>query len=186
VFINRTANVGVLPLDVAINYGCSGPMLRGSGLKYDLRRIDSYSAYPELEFDIPVGKGLMGAVGDCWDRYKVRVDEIEESLKIMEQCVHRLQKELKRTPDFDPRAKMPRKITPKPQDFYIRAENPRGELGFYFIANDAKSEIPFRVKSRAPSFCNLSVLSEISKGVLIADLVAIVGSIDFMLGEIDR
>ena len=185
VFIKRTANVGVLPLNVAINYGCSGPMLRGSGLKYDLRRIDGYSAYPELEFDIPVGTGLMGAVGDCWDRYKVRVDEIEESLKIMEQCVERLQKELKRTSDFDPRAKLPRKTIPKPQDFYIRAENPRGELGFYFIA-DGKSEIPFRVKSRGPSFCNLSVLSEISKGVLIADLVAIIGSIDFMLGEVDR
>lgn len=185
VFINRTANVGILPLDVAINYGCSGPMLRGSGLKYDLRRIDGYSAYPELEFDIPVGTGLMGSVGDCWDRYKVRVDEIEQSLKIMEQCVARLQKELKRSPDFDPRAKLPRKTIPKPQDFYIRAENPRGELGFYFIA-DGKSEIPFRVKSRAPSFCNLSVLAEISKGVLIADLVAIVGSIDFMLGEVDR
>ncbi len=185
VFINRTANVGILPLDVAINYGCSGPMLRGSGLKYDLRRIDNYSAYPELNFDIPIGTGMMGAVGDCWDRYKVRVDEIEESLKIMEQCIHRLQKELKRTPEFDPRAKLPRKTIPKLQDFYIRAENPRGELGFYFIA-DGKSEIPFRVKARAPSFCNLSVLTEISKGVLIADLVAIVGSIDFMLGEVDR
>lgn len=186
IFIDRTANVGVLPLDVAINYGCSGPMLRGSGLKYDLRRIDGYSAYPELDFEVPVGTGMMGTVGDCWDRYKVRVDEIQESLRIMEQCAERLQKDLKRTPDFDPRAKMPRKLTPKPQDFYIRAENPRGELGFYFIANDARSEIPFRVKSRGPSFCNLSVLSEISKGVLIADLIAIVGSIDFMLGEVDR
>ena len=185
VFINRTANVGILPLDVAINCGCSGPVLRGSGLKYDLRRIDGYSAYPELEFDVPVGTGLMGAVGDCWDRYKVRVDEIEQSIIIMEQCLARLTKELKRTPEFDPRAKLPRKLTPKAQDFYVRAENPRGELGFYFMA-DGKTEIPFRVKSRGASFCNLSVLPEISKGVMIADLIAIVGSIDFVLGEVDR
>ncbi|MVN21847.1 NADH-quinone oxidoreductase subunit D [Mucilaginibacter arboris] len=185
VFINRTANVGVLPLDVAINYGCSGPMLRGSGLKWDLRRIDGYSVYPELDFDIPVGKGEMGSVGDCWDRFKVRIDEIGESLKMIEQCVERLQKELKRTPDFDPRAKLPRKIIPKAQDYYIRAENPKGELGFYFIA-DGKTEIPKRVKARGPSFNNLSVLPAISKGVMIADLVAIIGSIDIVLGELDR
>jgi NADH-quinone oxidoreductase subunit D len=185
VFINRTANVGILPMDVAINYGCSGPMLRGSGLKYDLRRIDGYSVYPELEFDVPIGAGLMGAVGDCWDRYKVRVDEVEQSVRIMEQCLERLQKELKRTPDFDPRAKLPRKTIPKAQDFYIRAENPKGELGFYFVA-DGKSEVPVRVKARAPSFSNLSVLPEMAKGVMIADLIAIVGSIDLVLGEVDR
>ena len=160
-------------------------MLRGSGLKWDLRRIDNYSAYPELEFDIPIGTGLMGTVGDCWDRYKVRVDEIEQSLKIIEQCVERLQKELKRTPDFDPRALMPRKTIPKAQDYYVRCEGPKGELGFYFMA-DGKSEIPTRVKSRAPSFSNLSVLPQIAKGVLIADLVAIIGSIDIVLGEVDR
>jgi NADH-quinone oxidoreductase subunit D len=185
VFINRTANVGVLPLDVAINYACSGPMLRGSGLKWDLRRVDGYSVYPELDFDIPVGKGEMGAVGDCWDRFKVRIDEIGESLKMIEQCVERLQKELKRTPDFDPRAKLPRKIIPKAQDYYMRSENPKGELGFYFIA-DGKTEIPARVKARGPSFNNLSVLPAISKGVMIADLVAIIGSIDIVLGELDR
>ena len=185
IFISRTANIGILPMDVAISYGCSGPMLRGSGLKWDLRRVDEYSVYPEIEFDIPVGKGEMGKLGDCWDRYKVRVDEIVESIKIIEQCIERLQKELKRTTDFDPRAKLPKKIIPKAQDFYIRAENPKGELGFYFIA-DGKSEIPKRVKARAPSFNNLSVLPEISKGVLIADLIAILGSIDIVLGEIDR
>lgn len=185
VFINRTANVGVLPMDVAINYGCSGPMLRGSGLKWDLRRVDGYSVYPELDFDIPIGKGEMGSVGDCWDRFKVRIDEIGESLKMIKQCIERLQKELKRTPDFDPRAKLPRKIIPKAQDYYMRAENPKGELGFYFIA-DGKTEIPKRVKARGPSFNNLSVLPAISKGVMIADLVAIIGSIDIVLGELDR
>lgn len=185
IFISRTANVGVLPLDVAINYGCSGPMLRGSGLKYDLRRVDNYSVYPELDFDIPYAKGEIGVIGDCWNRYKVRIDEIAESVKIIEQCLEKLTKEYKRTPDFDPRAKLPKKITPKAQDFYIRAENPKGELGFYFIA-DGRSDKPFRVKSRGPSFNNLSVIPEISKGVLIADLIAIIGSIDIVLGEVDR
>ncbi len=185
IFISRTANVGVLPLDVAINFGCSGPMLRASGLKYDLRRIDEYSVYPELEFDIPYGQGIMGKVGDCWDRYKVRVDEIEQSLRIIEQCLERLQRDLKRDASFDPRAKVPKKIVPKEQDFYVRAENPRGELGFYFIC-DGRSEIPRRVKARAPSFHNLSVISEISRGILIADLIAIIGSIDIVLGELDR
>ncbi len=185
IFISRTANVGVLPLDVAISYGCSGPMLRGSGLKWDLRRIDEYSVYSELEFEVPVGKGEIGQTGDCWNRYKVRVDEIVESIHIIEQCLERLTKELKRTPDFDPRAKLPRKITPKAQDFYVRSENPKGELGFYFIS-DGKSEIPIRVKARGPSFNNLSVISEISRGVMIADLVAIIGSIDIVLGEVDR
>jgi NADH-quinone oxidoreductase subunit D len=160
--------------------------LRGSGLKYDLRRIDGYSVYPELEFDIPIGKGLMGSVGDCWDRYKVRVDEVEESLKIVEQCLNRLQKELKRTPDFDPRAKLPRKLTPKAQDFYARAEGAKGELGFYFIHNNERSEIPFRCKARGPSFHNLSVVPEITKGAMIADVIAVIGSIDFVLGEVDR
>ena len=185
IFINRTANVGVLPLDVAINYGCSGPMLRGSGLKWDLRRIDNYSVYPEIEFDIPAGKGEMGTLGDCWDRYKVRIDEIGQSVKIIEQCLSRLSNELKRTPEFDPRAKLPRKTIPKAQDYYMRCEGARGELGFYFMA-DGKSEIPTRVKARAPSFSNLSVLPEIAKNVMIADLVAIVGSVDIVLGELDR
>ncbi|HEY0666799.1 MAG TPA: NADH-quinone oxidoreductase subunit D [Sphingobacteriaceae bacterium] len=185
IFISRTANVGVLPLPLAINYGCSGPMLRASGLKWDLRRVDEYSAYPELEFDIPVGKGEMGTIGDCWDRFKVRVDEVVQSIHIIEQCLDRLQQELKRTPDFDPRAKMPKKIIPKAQDYYVRAENPKGELGFYFIT-DGKSEIPKRVKARGPSFSNLQVISEISRGVMIADLIAILGSIDIVLGELDR
>jgi NADH-quinone oxidoreductase subunit D len=185
IFISRTANIGILPLDVAINYGCSGPMLRGSGLKYDLRRVDEYSVYPELDFEVAYAKAEVGSIGDCWNRYKVRIVEIEESLKIIEQCVERLNKEYKRTKEFDPRALCPKKITPKAQDFYIRAENPKGEVGFYFIA-DGRSDKPFRIKSRGPSFCNLSVLPEISKNVMIADLVAIIGSLDIVLGEVDR
>lgn len=185
IFINRTKNIGVLPLETAISYGCSGPMLRASGLKWDLRRIDEYSVYPELEFDVPFGQGLMGTVGDCWDRFWIRTQEINESLNIIEQCLDRLQKELKRTPDFDPRAKLPRKCIPKAQDFYIRGEIPKGELGYYFIA-DGKTEIPFRCKARSASFSNLSVLPEITRNCMISDVIAILGSIDIVLGEVDR
>lgn len=185
IFIQRTANIGVLPADVAINYGCSGPMLRGSGIKWDLRRVDGYSVYPELDFEIPVGKGEMGAVGDCWDRYKVRVDEVKESVKIIEQCLPRLMSDFKRTPDFDPRGMVPKKVNLKAQEYYVRAENPKGELGFYFVTQE-KTDIPKRVKARGPSFNNVSVLPELAKGVLIADLIAILGSIDIVLGEVDR
>jgi len=185
IFIERTANIGVLPADVAINYGCSGPMLRASGIKWDLRRIDGYSVYPELEFDIPIGQGLMGSVGDCWDRYKVRVDEVRESIKIIEQCVDRLMSDYARLPDFDPRALVPKKINTGNQSYYVRAENPKGELGFYFETKE-KTDIPRRLKARGPSFNNLSVLPELGKGVLIADLIAILGSIDIVLGEVDR
>ena len=185
IFIQRTANIGALPADVAINFGCSGPMLRASGIKWDLRRIYGYSVYPELEFDIPVGKGEMGMLGDCWDRYKVRVDEIRESVRIIQQCLDRLQSDYRRTPDFDPRALVPRKVNLKAQDYYVRAENPKGELGFYFVTAE-KTDIPKRVKARGPSFNNLSVLPELGRGVLIADLIAILGSIDIVLGEVDR
>lgn len=185
IFIDRTANVGVLPLNLAINSGVTGPMLRGSGLRFDLRRVDGYSVYPELEFEVPIGEGKMGQVGDCWDRTWVRVKEIYESLRIMDQCLNKLEGEHKRTREFDPQAIVPKKIRPKAQEFYVRAENPKGELGFYFRA-DGKSDIPFRCKARACSFVNLSILPEISRGVLIADLIAILGSIDIVLGEVDR
>lgn len=185
IFIDRTANVGVLPLNLAINSGITGPMLRASGLRFDLRRVDGYSVYPELEFEVPIGEGKMGAVGDCWDRSWVRVKEIYESLRIMEQCLNKLEGEHKRTREFDPQALVPKKIRPKAQELYVRAENPKGELGYFFRA-DGKSDIPFRCKARACSFVNLSILPEISRGVLIADLIAILGSIDIVLGELDR
>ncbi|MEM8966381.1 MAG: NADH-quinone oxidoreductase subunit D [Bacteroidota bacterium] len=185
IFVERTANVGVLPLDLAINYGISGPMLRASGLRYDLRRVDGYSVYPELEFDIPIGEGKKGTVGDCWDRTYVRVRECYESLRIIEQCITQLTGDHKRTREFDPRAVVPKKIRPKQQDLYVRAENPRGELGFYFRA-DGRSDIPFRCKARSSCFVNLSILAELSRSGMIADLVAILGSIDIVLGEVDR
>lgn len=185
IFIDRTANVGVLPVDLAINYGITGPMLRGSGLKFDLRKVDAYSVYPEIDFDIPVGKGEMGTKGDCWDRTWVRMEECHESVKIIEQCLTKLTGDHKRTRDFDPRATVPKKIRPKAQDLYVRAENPKGETGFFFRA-DGRSDIPFRCKARGASFVNLSVLGELSKGGLIADMIAVLGSIDIVLGEVDR
>ncbi|HET9487575.1 MAG TPA: NADH-quinone oxidoreductase subunit D [Chryseosolibacter sp.] len=185
IFIDRTANVGVLPLDLAINCGVTGPMLRASGLRFDLRRVDAYSVYPELDFDIPVGEGKMGSTGDCWDRTWVRMQEIHESVKIVEQCLVRLTTDHRRTVDFDPQAMLPKKIRPAAQDFYVRGETPKGELGFFFRA-DGKSDVPFRCKCRSCSFVNLSVLPEIAKGILIADLIAIIGTIDVVMGEVDR
>lgn len=185
IFVQRTANVGVLPLAVAINYGCTGPMLRGSGLRYDLRKVDGYSVYPELDFEVPMGEGKMGTVGDCWDRTWVRAVECRESVKLIEQCLIQLNGDYKRTRDFDPQAMVPKKIRPKAMDFYVRAENPKGELGFFF-RTDGRSDVPVRCKARACSFNNLSVIGEMSKGALLADLVAIIGSIDVVMGEVDR
>lgn len=178
IFIDRTANIGVLPDKVAINYGVSGPTLRGSGVKWDLRRDDPYSIYDRFDFDIPVGMGEKGTVGDSWDRYIVRVREMEESLKIIEQALDGLPEE------GDVKEAIPRKIRPPAGEVYCRTETPRGELGYYIISD--KSATPFRVKARAPSFVNIAVLPAISIGAMMADLVAIIGSIDIVLGEVDR
>jgi NADH-quinone oxidoreductase subunit D len=185
IFVDRTANVGVLPLDLAINCGVTGPMLRASGLRYDLRRVDGYSVYPALDFEIPIGEGKMGKTGDCWDRTYVRYLEIHESMKIIEQCLTQLQGYHKRTRDFDPQALVPKKVRPKMQDLYVRGEIPKGELGFFFRA-DGRNDIPFRCKCRSCSFVNLSVLPEIAKGILVADLIAIIGTLDVVMGEVDR
>ncbi|MCF2519798.1 NADH-quinone oxidoreductase subunit D [Dyadobacter sp. CY351] len=185
IFIQRTANVGVLPLPVAINYGCTGPMLRGSGLRYDLRKVDGYSVYPELDFEIPIGTGAMGTTGDCWDRTWVRVIECWESVKLIEQSLEQLTGDYKRTRDFDPQAVVPKKIRPKAMDFYVRGESPKGELGFFF-RSDGRSDVPFRCRARSCCFHNLSVIGEITKGSLLADLVAVIGSIDVVMGEVDR
>ena len=185
IFVQRTANVGILPMDLAINYGCTGPVLRGSGLKLDLRKVDGYSVYPEMDFDIPIGKGEMGTVGDCWDRNYVRVQECDESIKIMEQCLIQLKNNHKRTMDFDPQALVPKKIRPQAMDFYARAESAKGELGFFF-RTDGRSDIPVRLKARSCSLHNLSIIPEVSRGAMLADLVAIIGSMDLVMGEVDR
>ncbi len=177
IFIKRTANVGILPKDLAINYACSGPMLRGSGVDFDLRRDDPYTLYNKFEWDVIVGKGEMGTVGDVWDRNIVRQREMWESLRIIEQAIATL-------PEGDVQKAVPKRIRPVPGDAYGRVEGPRGELGFYIVAED--SVTPYRIKARAPAFVNLSVINEISKGAMLADLVAIMGSIDIVLGEVDR
>jgi len=185
IFIKRTANVGILPLNLAINCGVTGPMLRASGLRFDLRKVDGYSVYPELDFNIPIGEGKKGTTGDCWDRTWVRMQEIHESIKIIEQCLDKLKGDHTRTKEFNPQAMVPKKIRPQAQDFYIRGESPKGELGFFF-RSDGKTDVPFRCKARSCCFSNLSVLPEISKDVLVADLIAIIGSIDMVMGEVDR
>jgi NADH-quinone oxidoreductase subunit D len=185
IFVNRTAGIGVIPLPMALDYALSGPMLRGSGLRYDLRRVDAYSVYPLLDFEIPIGEGKMGKIGDCWDRTYVRMEECNQSIKIIEQCLEQLTKNHKRTRDFDPQASIPKKIRPPKTDYYFRGESPKGELGFFFRHN-TNFDIPYRCKVRAPSFCNLSIFTELTEGVLIADLIAILGSIDIVMGEVDR
>lgn len=177
IFIKRTANVGILPADVAINYASSGPVLRGSGVDWDLRRDDPYSIYNKFDWEVQIGKGERGTVGDCWDRYMVRAREMEQSLKIIEQAVEQI-------PDGDVQSAIPKRIRPNVGEVYARTEAPRGDLGFYIISDGSAS--PYRVKARSSCFVNLSVLPEITRGYMVADLVAILGSIDIVLGEIDR
>ncbi|HOE95473.1 MAG TPA: NADH-quinone oxidoreductase subunit D [Candidatus Sumerlaeota bacterium] len=177
IFIKRTANVGVIPAAMAVAYGLTGPCLRGSGVKFDLRRAKPYSLYERFDFDIPVGEGLKGEVGDCWDRYWVRMREIIESLRIIEQALDGL-------PEGEIQTKVSRTLKLPAGEVYVPCENPRGELGYYLISDGKTS--PLRVKARGPSFNNLSITHALVRDVLIADVVAIVGSIDIVLGEVDR
>lgn len=177
IFIERTANIGVLPVDVAVSYGVGGPNLRGSGMKWDLRKEEPYGIYDRFDFDVPVGTGEFGTLGAAWDRYMVRVREMLESIKILRQAIDQL-------PSGNPNEAMPRRIRPPEGDAYVRTESPRGELGFYLVSDG--SENPFRCKGRSPCFTAISVLDAIGRGALVADAVAIVGSLDIVLGEVDR
>lgn len=177
IFIERTANIGVLPVDLAVNYGVSGPSLRGSGFKWDIRKNDPYSIYNRFDFDVPVGQGLAGTLGDCWDRYYVRVLELEQSLRILEQAIEQI-------PEGDVTSAIPKRVKPNEGIAYARVENPKGELGYFIISKGGLQ--PARVKVRPPSFVNLSVFSEIATGHMVSDVVAILGSLDIVLGEIDR
>ena len=178
IFIQRTANVGVLPVDLAVGYGCTGPVLRGSGVKRDLRKDAPYGLYDRFEFEVPVGTGEVGTVGDCFDRYMVRMREMIESVKIVEQALDQI-------PDGPFKSeKLKGKPKPAVGDAYTAVENARGELGFWVISDG--SDTAFRLKCRSPAFSNVSVLHEISRGAMIADMVAIIGSLDIVMGEIDR
>ena len=178
IFIERTADIGVLPADVAISYGVSGPNLRASGVKWDLRREESYSIYERFEFDVPVGNGSMGSLGDCWDRYYVRMLEVKESIKILRQALSQLPK------DGDVHQALPKKIRPPVGSIYRRTETPRGDLGYY-IESDG-SPIPYRLKMRSPAFTALAVFGELAAGWMMSDVISILGSLDIVLGEIDR
>ncbi|MCH8024264.1 MAG: NADH-quinone oxidoreductase subunit D [Candidatus Marinimicrobia bacterium] len=178
IFIERTADVGVLPADVAINWGCTGPVLRASGVAWDLRRAEPYSIYDRFDFDVVVGKGEVGTVGDCWDRYWVRVEEMRQCIRIVRQALDQL------PPDGDVHAAVPKKVRPPKGEIHFRAENPKGDLGFYIVSDGSPK--PYRVKMRSPAFCNLSVINEIARGWMISDVIAVLGSLDIVLGEIDR
>ncbi len=178
IFIARTAEVGILPPEVAISYGVTGPNLRGSGVRWDLRLDDPYSIYDRFEFDIPIGTDQHGPVGSCWNRYMVRIWEMKESVKIIHQALdHGI-------PEGDVHEAIPKRIRPPEGDIYVRTETPRGELGFYLVSDG--SDTPYRLKARSPCFTAISVLNEIARGGMVADLVAIVGSLDVVMGEIDR
>ena len=177
IYVERLANVAVVPPEVAINYNLVGPNLRASGVKYDVRRDEPYSVYPELEFDIPVGKGEVGTVGDCFDRYIVRMREMEESARIVRQC-------LKQIPDGPVIAKVPRKFKPPAGDAYVRVESARGDMGWYVVSDG--SEFPYRTKIRTGSFSAMSIIDWMSRGLMIADLVAVISSLDVVAPEVDR
>jgi NADH-quinone oxidoreductase subunit D len=177
IFIKRTANIGVVSRDLAIAYALTGPMIRGSGIPLDLRRTRPYSIYSQLEFDVCVGQGQRGTLGDCWDRYWVKMQEMKQSIRILRQCITQM-------PEGPYRAKLPRVMKVPPGEVYEQFENPRGHLGFFIESQGGP--IPYRVKIRGPSFVNLAVTHELCKNVLLADVPAIIGSIDIVMGEVDR
>lgn len=177
IFVARLANMAVISAQEAISYGLVGPNLRASGVDWDLRRDLPYSAYPELNFETPVGRGFRGAVGDCYDRFVVRVLEMRQSCRILRQAIEKL-------PEGEFIAKVPRKLKLPEGETYARVEAPRGEMGFYLISDGGES--PYRLKMRAGSFTAMSIIEHLSHGVMIADLVAIIGSLDVIAPEVDR
>jgi len=197
IFVDRTQGVGILPRDIAIDYGITGPNLRGSGVEHDLRKSNPYLVYPELDFEVPVG-----TKGDSYDRYLVRMEEMRQSAKIIRQCLDKLPGGPVSIDDgktvLPPKDKVLSSMEELIHQFmlvtqgvnvpsgevYFGAENPKGELGFYI--HSIGGGTPNRMKIRAPSFVNLSVLPYLLKGEMMSDVVAILGSIDFVMGESDR
>jgi NADH-quinone oxidoreductase subunit D len=170
---DRTRGIGVISGGDAIAMGLSGPPLRGSGVPRDVRKHEPYAAYSEFEFDVPIG-----AAGDTYDRYLVRLEEFRQSIRIIRQALDGL-------PEGPILGKVPRLIKPPAGETYHAIESPKGELG-YFIVSDGKSNAPYRFRVRPPSFCNLQALPRLIRGHLVADVVALIGSIDIVLGEVDR
>jgi len=197
IFVDRTKDIGVITREMAIDYGMTGPNLRGSGVDHDLRKQQAYLDYERYDFDIPIG-----SVGDSYDRYYVRLEEIRQSIKILRQAIEKLpggpvnvaDPKNFRAPKAEVLTKMEELINhfilhtegvnAPSGEVYFAAENPKGELGFYI--NSLGGGSPHRLKVRSPSFCNLSILPVVLKGHLIGDVPAILGSLDFVMGECDR
>ncbi len=190
IFLLRTKNIGVISAEEAINYGMSGPSLRGSGVDYDIRKVEPYSIYPDLDF-----KACVRKEGDSYARYMVRIDEMRESLHILRQIADTMpESKIVSTEKYGiapmtgmPSAVMtyfPRIFTPPAGEVYSRIEAPKGELGFYVVSDGTTK--PYRVKIRSPSFCNLVALPKMVEGFKIPDLIAVFGTIDIVLGDVDR
>jgi NADH-quinone oxidoreductase subunit D len=179
IYVKRLANVAVITAAEAKDWGLVGPNLRGSGVKWDLRKDDGYSVYPELEFDVPVGKGEYGTVGDCWDRFYVRVEECKESGKILQQALVKIDEH----PEDDIVGKLPKKLKPE-GEAYARVESARGDMGCYVIGKGA--EEPYRARFRTGSFNAMGIIEAKSPGLFLADLVALIASFDVVAPEIDR
>ena len=177
ILIQRMANVAVICGEDAVAFGLVGPNLRASGVDWDLRRDLPYSAYGEVEFDVPVGQGQIGTVGDCLERFIVRVAEMRQSCRILRQCLAKL-------PAGDIQAKVPRLIKPPKGEVYAAVEGARGELGVYLISDGSNK--PYRLKWRTGSFAGLSIIEHISRGLMIADLVAVIATLDVIAPETDR
>jgi len=172
VFVDRTRGIGVLPPSIALEYGVSGPNLRASGVSMDVRKEEDYLGYADYDFEVPVGE-----YGDCFDRYVQRVREMWESCNIVEQALD----------DLEPgpvNTGTGRLFKVPPGEIYIRSEGPRGEMGYYLISNGGRE--PYRLKIRTGSFSNISVLPYLLRGIYVPDIVAILGSLDFVVGDVDR
>ncbi|MCU0782704.1 MAG: NADH-quinone oxidoreductase subunit D [Verrucomicrobia bacterium] len=174
ILMARTQGVGVMPRELAINASITGPMLRASGVNYDLRKVDKYGIYDRFDFRVPLGEH-----GDVYDRYMMRVLEMRESVKILQQAL----KSVPQGPIIDPKAKL-RGFRPKAGEAYGRIEAPKGELGFYLISDGGPN--PYRYRVRPPSLINLTILEDLCVGHFVADVVVILGSVDIVMGEVDR
>lgn len=175
----RCQNVGVLTPELAVNAGITGPMLRASGVNYDLRKVDRYSIYDRFDFKIP-----LGVKGDVYDRYYVRILEMRESLKILEQALRDIPAGETMSKKMQPFLRAPRNFKPPVGEAYARVEAPKGELGYYVVSNGTPQ--PWRYHVRAPSFINLTILEDLCIGTKVADAIIILGSVDIVLGEVDR
>lgn len=177
ILVKRCVNIATISAEEAISFGLVGPNLRASGVKWDLRKNIPYSVYPEFKFDIPVGEGFRGEIGDSYDRFVVRVKEMEESAKIITQAISNL-------PDGEIMAKVPKRIKPPAGEVYSAVESARGELGYYIISDG--TENPYRCKIRTGSFSAMKAIHIKSQGCFIADLVVLIASMDIVAPEIDR